>query len=123
MLDVYREIDFQIGRLLAALDLSETTFILFSMHGMTAGRAQDHFLPDVMERINQLYLKRLVRTRPPPSNGGLARLLRQTVPASVQLKIRQMVGPTVQIGLWIANGAAVRTGRKRRPSRYREEGC
>src|SRR4029079_1739963 len=48
MLDVYRAIDFHIGRVLAALDLSETTFILFSMHGMMAAYAQDHFLPDVM---------------------------------------------------------------------------
>ena len=46
MLDVYREIDAQIGRLLRALDLSETALILFSMHGMAPGYAQDHFLPD-----------------------------------------------------------------------------
>ena len=96
MLDVYREIDFQIGRLLAALDLSDTTFILFSMHGMKAGYAQDHFLPDVMERVNHLYLKKLGHDAPPPSKGGLARMLRQTVPASVQLQIREMVGQTVQ---------------------------
>ena len=96
MLDVYREIDFQIGRLLGALDLSETTFILFSMHGMTADRAQDHFLPDLIPRINQLYLTKIGRDVPPPKTGGLARLLRQTVPPSVQLQMRELVGQTVQ---------------------------
>ena len=96
MLDVYRAIDFQIGRVLAALDLSETTFILFSMHGMMAGYAQDHFLPDVMGRVNQLYMKRLGHYAPPQSTGGFARRLRQTVPASMQLQIREMVGQNVQ---------------------------
>ena len=96
MLDVYREIDLQIGRLLATLDLSETTFILFSMHGMKAGYAQDHFLPGIMGRVNQLYLKKLGHNARRPSKGGVARLLRQTVPASVQLHIREMVGQTVQ---------------------------
>ena len=96
MLDVYREIDFQLGRVLAALDLSETTFILFSMHGMKAGYAQDHFLPDVMGRVNQLYLKKLGHYAPPQSTGGFARRLRQTVPASMQLQIREMVGQNVQ---------------------------
>jgi predicted AlkP superfamily phosphohydrolase/phosphomutase len=96
MLDVYREIDLQLGRVLAALHLSDTTFILFSMHGMKAGYAQSHFLPDVMERVNHLYLKKLGHYAPPPSKGGLARMLRQTVPASVQLQIREMVGQSVQ---------------------------
>ena len=87
MLDVYREIDTQLGRVLSALDLSETTFILFSMHGMTAGRAQDHFLPELMPRINQLYLKKIGHEAPPRPAGGLARFLRQTVPPSVQFQI------------------------------------
>ena len=96
MLDVYREIDTQIGRVLSALDLSETTFILFSMHGMTAGRAQDHFLPELMPRINQLYLKKIGQEAPPRPAGGLARFLRQTVPPVAQMQIRELVGQTVQ---------------------------
>ena len=57
MLDVYRELDAQLGCLLEAIDLSDTALILFSMHGMAPGYAQDHFLPPVMERINNIYLK------------------------------------------------------------------
>jgi predicted AlkP superfamily phosphohydrolase/phosphomutase len=96
MLDVYREIDVQIGRLLAALDLSNTGFILFSMHGMMAGYAQDHFLPEVVERINRLYLSRHGQEVAPRSPGGLARALRQIVPPSIQLHIRELVGQTIQ---------------------------
>jgi len=43
MLDVYRELDTQLGRLLEVLDLSDTALILFSMHGMAPGYAQDIF--------------------------------------------------------------------------------
>ena len=85
MLDVYREIDAQIGRLLGALDLSNTALVLFSMHGMTAGYGQDHFLPEIMQRINSLYLSKLGH-QVAPRRPGLARVLRQTVPGSVQLQ-------------------------------------
>src|SRR4029079_16850195 len=43
-----------------------------------------------------LYLKRLGHYAPPQSTRGFARLLRQTVPASMQLQIREMVGGSVQ---------------------------
>ena len=92
MLDVYREIDAQIGRLLGALDLSNTALVLFSMHGMTAGYGQDHFLPEIMQRINRLYLGKLGH-HVEPRRPGLARVLRQTVPGSVQLHIRRVRWP------------------------------
>ena len=95
MLDVYQEIDSQIGRLLGALDLSETAFVLLSMHGMKAGYAQDHFLPAIMDRINRLYLSGHGH-HVPRAGDGLARLLRQTVPASVQLHVRKLVGQNIQ---------------------------
>jgi predicted AlkP superfamily phosphohydrolase/phosphomutase len=96
MLDVYRELDAQIGRVLHALDLSKTGLILFSMHGMAPGYAQDHFLPTVMERINRLYLIKRGHEVTCRRGGGLARALRQTVPASVQRHVRELVGQTVQ---------------------------
>ena len=95
MLDVYREIDTQIGRLLAALDLKETGFVLFSMHGMTPGFSQDHFLPELIQRINDLYLKER-GFEVPRRKPSLAYILRKTVPATVQLRIRELVGQTVQ---------------------------
>jgi predicted AlkP superfamily phosphohydrolase/phosphomutase len=95
MLDVYREIDTQIGRLLDSLDLEETGFVLFSMHGMTPGFSQEHFLPKVLPRINDLYLKQR-GIEVPRRKPSLAYMLRQTVPATVQLRIRELVGQTVQ---------------------------
>ena len=44
MLDVYQEIDVQIGRLLAALDFSDTVLLLFSMHGMVPSFASNAVL-------------------------------------------------------------------------------
>lgn len=96
MLDVFREIDFQLGRILSALDLSQTTFILLSMHGMTPDRAQDHFLPEVIARINRLYCARQNLPLPPTGVGGIARYLRQTVPPAVQMRVRELVGQRAQ---------------------------
>jgi predicted AlkP superfamily phosphohydrolase/phosphomutase len=95
MLDVYRELDTQLGRLLSALDLSDTVLVLFSMHGMAPGYAQDHFLPAVVDRINRLYADR-AGLEGSGSKRGIARLLRQTVPAPVQFYIRQVVGQEIQ---------------------------
>jgi predicted AlkP superfamily phosphohydrolase/phosphomutase len=96
LLDVYREIDKQIGRLEAALNLADTAFVIFSMHGMAAGYAQDHFLPAVMDRINAAYLQKTGQTRTRYEKPRIARLLRQTVPPSIQLGIRRLVGQKVQ---------------------------
>ena len=96
MLDVYRELDAQLGRLLGALDLSDTALILFSMHGMVPGYAQDHFLPPVMEGINNIYLRERGHRLPLRRGSGFARVLRQTVPPSVQRHVRELVGQTVQ---------------------------
>jgi predicted AlkP superfamily phosphohydrolase/phosphomutase len=95
MLDVYRELDTQFGRILAALDLSDTTVVLFSMHGMTAGYAQDHFLEPVMNRVNSLYAE-ANGDSVKPGRRSIARILRQTVPASLQLHIREWVGQRIQ---------------------------
>ncbi len=64
LLDVYRVIDTQIGRIQAELDMSQTALVLFSMHGMTPGYAQDHFLPAIMDRINAVYFEKTGRIRP-----------------------------------------------------------
>lgn len=96
LLDVYREIDTQFGRLQAELNLSNTALLIFSMHGMAPGYAQDHFLPAVMDRINAAYLHRIGQARISLAKPRIARMLRQTVPPSLQLAIRKLVGQTVQ---------------------------
>jgi predicted AlkP superfamily phosphohydrolase/phosphomutase len=96
LLDVYREIDAQIGRLQAELNLSDTALVIFSMHGMAPGFAQDHFLPAVMDRINAAYLRETGQARQGHEKPRIARMLRQTVPPSIQLGIRRVVGQKVQ---------------------------
>ena len=96
LLDVYREIDAQIGRLQAELNLTDTALVIFSMHGMAPGYAQDHFLPAVMDRINSAYLHKTGQARPSYEKPRIARMLRQTVPPSIQLVIRRLVGQKVQ---------------------------
>ena len=96
LLDVYREIDTQIGRLQEALDLSKTALVIFSMHGMSAGYAQDHFLPAVMDRINEAYLQKTGQATKRHKKPHIARILRQTVPPSLQFGIRKLVGQKVQ---------------------------
>ena len=44
--------------------------VLFSMHGMTAGYAQDHFLPEIIQRINHLYLSKFGHQVPPRRPGS-----------------------------------------------------
>ena len=54
------------------------------MHGMAAGYAQDHFLPAVMDRINAAYLHKTGHAEPSYEKPRIARMLRQTVPPSIQ---------------------------------------
>jgi len=97
MLDVYRELDTQLGRLLAALNLSETALVVFSMHGMAPGFAQDHFLPVVMDRLNTLYARRTGKNGAAPAKASIARLMREYVPPSIQRQIRELfVGQAIQ---------------------------
>ena len=96
LLDVYREIDAQLGRIQAALNSSDTVLIIFSMHGMAPGYAQDHFLPAVMDRINAAYLKKSGHPLPRYEKPRIVRMLRQIVPPSLQLGMRKLVGQTVQ---------------------------
>jgi hypothetical protein len=70
--------------------------ILFSMLNMALGYAQDHFLPPLIGRINNIYLRERGLDLPVRRGSGLARVLRQTVPPSIQLRVREVVGQAVQ---------------------------
>src|SRR5206468_10001081 len=56
MLAVYEETDRQLGRVLAALKGTDTALMLFALHGLEPNRAQDHFLSEILRRLNALYL-------------------------------------------------------------------
>jgi len=65
MLKVYAETDRQLGRVLTALQSEDrdTSLLVFALHGMEPNRAQDHFLQEILSRLNSLYLGR-------PPNGS-----------------------------------------------------
>ena len=95
MLEVYEELDQQVGRLIQSIDFSKTAFVLFSLHGMKPVYDQSHFLPKIMGRVNTRYAQKSGQKRK-VERPGVARLLRQSVPASIQLKVRELVTQEVQ---------------------------
>jgi hypothetical protein len=98
MLAVYKETDAQLGRILAMLETEEpaTSVILFSLHGMEANRAQDHFLTEILSRLNNLYLGRQeARSNKPRFLNPMA-MLRHAVPSTVQYRMASMLGEDVQ---------------------------
>jgi predicted AlkP superfamily phosphohydrolase/phosphomutase len=85
-LDVYKEVDAAVGLLLDNIDLSQTTVMLFSLHGMGVNDSKNYFLQDIMDRVNLGFAAReqgvFGSTR--PKQHGLIRSLLEVVPASLQ---------------------------------------
>ena len=113
LLDVYREIDTQLGRIQAELNLSDTALLIFSMHGMAAGYAQDHFLPAVMDRINAAYLQKTGQARISLAKPRIARMLRE--PVTVASVGHSKVGgsDSARLAESIESGVEVGMGRQR----------
>jgi predicted AlkP superfamily phosphohydrolase/phosphomutase len=105
MLAVYKETDAQMGRILASLETTEpaTSVIVFSLHGMEANRAQDHFLFEILSRLNNSYLGRQkARSNKPKFLNPMA-MLRHAVPSTLQYRMASMLGEDVQD--WVVNRA------------------
>jgi predicted AlkP superfamily phosphohydrolase/phosphomutase len=97
-LDVYKEIDKAIGLVLDAIDLSQTTLILFSLHGMGVNTSKNYLLQDIMDRVNVGFAARepelfgSIR----PRQRGLIRSLLEVVPASLQNLVASRVPASVK---------------------------
>ncbi|HXN84478.1 MAG TPA: alkaline phosphatase family protein [Candidatus Binataceae bacterium] len=85
-LEVYRKVDEGIGVILDALDLSQTTLMLFSLHGMGVNNSKNYFLQQIMDRVNVGFAARepAVFGSTRPKQHGLIRGLLEVVPASMQ---------------------------------------
>ncbi len=92
LLDVYRAIDAEIGKLLEALDLGTTTLFVFALHGMGPNHTQMHHVPAVMDRINATFPGGRGAPRP---RRSLRRRLRETLPGPLQ----ELVGRHVPDGV------------------------
>ena len=99
LLDVYRAVDQAIGDILACLPLSETTVMIFSLHGMGPNTSQEHFVPQLMDLVNARFTGVQRDPRVPgrlPRRRALTRLLRESVPAQWQNTIAQAVPVSVR---------------------------
>ena len=107
MLDVYIETDRQLGRVLQAIerDRANTSLILFSLHGMEPNRAQDHFLGEMLARLNRLYLGQPVTGSTEPKSSNAIAYLRKALPATLQYRAANILGEDVQD--WVVNRALV----------------
>ncbi len=101
LLQMYQAMDQAIARILTALQDENTTVILFTLNGMAPNKAQNHFLPQILSRLNRLYLtgespKEISRGR-----DGLMARLRDQVPPLFQFFATRALGEKVQD--WVVN--------------------
>ena len=107
MLAVYEETDRQLGRILAALKGREadTSLLVFALHGMEPNRAQEHFLTDILSRLNGLYLGRGRNGSTKPAAPNAMAFLRRALPATLQYRAASMLGERIQD--WVVNRSQV----------------
>lgn len=107
MLAVYEETDRQLGRVLAVVKAqgTPTSILLFSLHGMEPNRAQDHFLTELLRRLNRLYLGRGINDSRKPAWFNAMAFLRSALPPTLQYRAASLLGEDVQD--WVVNRALV----------------
>lgn len=105
MLAVYAETDRQLGRIRSALKQQHpgASLLVFALHGMEPNRAQDHFLPEILSRLNNLYLDRALNRSGRPAPLNAMAFLRQALPPTLQYRAASMLGEGVQD--WVVNRA------------------
>jgi predicted AlkP superfamily phosphohydrolase/phosphomutase len=94
LLDVYRALDEALGSILAAINLADTTVIIFALHGMGANLSQEHFVTPLMDRVNAKFGELepgLFPAGHAPRQRSAMRLLRENVPPWLQSKIANLV--------------------------------
>jgi len=101
MLAVYEETDRQLGRVMSALAGTDTALLLFALHGMEPNRAQDHFLGEILRRLNAQYLGRQVNGSRKPAALNAMAFLRHALPSTLQYQTASLLGERVQD--WVVN--------------------
>ncbi len=101
MLDIYRTLDRQIERILKAVEKKNTAVLFFSLNGMAANRAQNHFLPQIMNRLNALYVSGQAAVDNKYERRGIVARLRDSVPPKLQYAAVELLGEQVQD--WVVN--------------------
>jgi predicted AlkP superfamily phosphohydrolase/phosphomutase len=107
MLDVYIEVDRQLVRILNAINLASTAVVIFALNGMEANRAQNHFLHEILNRLNAVYLSRVGKTRARAQRFNVIGGLRKTLPYDLQSWAARLMGENVQD--WVVNKTLTRS--------------
>ena len=117
LLDCYQEMDRQLGRIVKAIDPAKTALVIFSLHGMELNRAQNHFLPAILQRLNAGWRSGSPVTAERARKNAIA-WLREAVPHSIQYRAAQILGESIKD--WVVNhqflGGVI--GLIRRPFRW-----
>jgi predicted AlkP superfamily phosphohydrolase/phosphomutase len=101
LLTVYRALDHEISRIVEAFDDGQTDFILFTLNGMGPNRAQNHLLPQLLHRLNRLYVTGQREAGVSNQRRGTIARLRDHVPARLQYEANRMLGEQIQD--WVVN--------------------
>jgi hypothetical protein len=102
MLSVYEEADRQLAAVLSKLDDS-TSVLVFALHGMEPNRAQDHFLTEILKRLNGQYLGHQWTASKRPSDFNFMAILRRALPPTLQYRTASLLGERIQD--WVVNRA------------------
>lgn len=106
LVEVYRAVDAGIGHVLEGIDTETTTVVVFALHGMGRNFSQEHFVRHAMDRINASFRDRpmggpVTRPRRARREGGVMRLLRESVPPRLQHAIAR--GVPVELRDWVVS--------------------
>jgi hypothetical protein len=85
--------------------LEKANLVLFTLHGMEPNRAQDHFLGEILSRLNAVHSGHRAIWAARPSAPNLVAFLRRAVPPGVQYRAAGLLGEQVQD--WVVNRASV----------------
>jgi predicted AlkP superfamily phosphohydrolase/phosphomutase len=106
LLEVVQALDSELARIIAHVSDERTTVVLFALHGMAPNRVQDHFLQEILARLNARYLcDRGYQDAREAQRASLLSILRRRVPPSWQFALAALLGEDVQD--WVVNRALV----------------
>ena len=105
MLDVYVETDRQVGRILDRVKSPSTSVVIFALNGMEANRAQSHFLPEIINRLNAVYLSDGNELGWDTQRFNFVGRLRELVPYDLQYRAAHLLGERVQD--WVVNRSMI----------------
>ncbi len=95
LLEVYRAVDEALSTILAQRD-SNTSVVLFSVHGMATDHAQGHAVRPVLDRVNEVFVEDHLGMAPRPGGRPLIRNLREWVPARLQHAVGSVAPDSVR---------------------------